>query len=53
MDYSKAKIYKILNDIDDYVYIGATCQTLSMRMAGHRRSCNATKKKHYKLYPRR
>ena len=50
MDYSKAKIYKILNDIDDYVYIGATCQSLSMRMAGHRRSCNATKKKHYKLY---
>ena len=35
-DYSKAKVYKILNDVDDDVYIGSTCQPLSVRMAGHR-----------------
>ena len=50
MDYSKAKVYKILNDIDEDVYVGATCQSLSQRMAGHRRSIRATNKKHYKLY---
>ena len=50
VDYSKAKIYKILNYMDDDVYIGATCQTLSERMAGHRRGKNGKDKKHYKLY---
>ena len=50
MDYSKAKIYKILNNVSDDVYIGSTCQTLSMRMAGHRRSITGKGKKHYKLY---
>ena len=49
MGYSKAKIYKILHDLNDDVYIGATCQTLSMRMAGHRRSITGKSKKHYKL----
>ena len=50
MDYSKAKIYKILNTIDDDVYIGATCQPLSKRMAKHRDCRNGKCKKHYKLY---
>ena len=27
-DYSKGKIYKITNDYNDHVYIGATCDTL-------------------------
>ena len=35
-DYSKSKIYKIINDIDDYVYIGSTTERLSSRMAKHR-----------------
>ena len=52
MDYSKAKIYKILNDIDNDVYIGATCQPLCKRMVNHRSQINATKSKkyNYKLY---
>eukprot|EP00438_Fugacium_kawagutii_P018336 Skav212485 [mRNA] locus=scaffold385:584863:585342:- [translate_table: standard] len=51
LDYSKAKIYQVLNDVDDDVYIGATCQSLSMRMAGHRRTKNLTgKNKNMKLY---
>ena len=50
MDYKNAKIYKILNDIDEYVYIGSTCQPLSKRMSKHRQSYKATRKQHYKLY---
>ena len=50
VDYSKAKIYKVLNDVDDDVYIGATCQALSMRMVGHRKARTSTKHKNYKLY---
>ena len=47
-DYSKGKIYKILNNIDDNVYVGSTVKTLSQRMAQHR---SATKiKQHNKLY---
>ena len=50
VDYSKAKIYKVLNDVDDDVYIGATCQSLSIRMVGHRKARTSTKHKNYKLY---
>eukprot|EP00438_Fugacium_kawagutii_P035570 Skav231951 [mRNA] locus=scaffold6053:118:606:+ [translate_table: standard] len=50
VDYSKAKIYKVLNDLDDDVYIGATCQSLNMRMVGHRKARTSTKHKNYKLY---
>ena len=47
-DYSKGKIYKILNNIDDEIYVGSTIKTLSQRMANHR--CDAKTKPHYKLY---
>ena len=50
MDYKNAKIHKILNDIDEYVYIGSTCQPLSKRMSKHRQSYKATRKQHYNLY---
>ena len=35
-DYSTGKIYKILNNIDDNVYVGSTVDTLGRRMAKHR-----------------
>ena len=37
-DYFKGKIYKVVNDIDDYIYIGSysTVDRLSSRMAKHR-----------------
>jgi molecular chaperone DnaK (HSP70) len=38
-DYQKGKIYKILNTIDDEIYVGSTCETLSQRMARHRATC--------------
>ena len=50
MDYSKAKIYQILNTVNNDVYIGSTCQSLSKRMAKHRGCRNAHYKSHYKLY---
>ena len=50
VDYSKAKIYQILNNVSDDVYIGATCQPLSVRMAGHRVFRTYEKARNYKLY---
>ena len=35
-NYQLGKIYKIVNDVNDKIYIGSTCQTLSSRMGGHR-----------------
>jgi len=35
-DYSKAKIYQILNHIDDDIYVGSTIEPLSVRMGKHR-----------------
>ena len=35
-DYSKGRIYCIRNTINDEIYIGSTCQSLSQRMAQHR-----------------
>jgi hypothetical protein len=41
-NYKCAKIYKIINDIDDEIYIGSTTQTLDNRFKGHLKSveCN-------------
>ena len=50
VDYSKAKIYQILNDVDDDVYIGSTCQPLCKRMTHHRCCINLVKCKEYKIY---
>ena len=47
-DYSKGKIYKILNNIDDEIYVGSTTETLGQRMAKHRRKMKTTPQ--YKLY---
>jgi hypothetical protein len=35
-DYNNAKIYQIVNDFDDMLYIGSTTQTLSGRYSVHR-----------------
>ena len=47
VNYSKAKIYKVLNSVDDEIYVGSTTQTLAKRMGKHRR--NATQR-NTKLY---
>ena len=52
MDYKNSKIYKILNDINDEVYVGSTTQSLSKRMAKHRGDMNTKRslKFKFKLY---
>jgi len=37
-DYKKAKIYTIRSHLTDKIYIGSTCNSLSVRMAQHRAS---------------
>jgi len=36
VDYTKGKIYKLVNDKSDDVYIGSSCQSLAKRIGGHR-----------------
>jgi hypothetical protein len=50
IDFSKGKIYKIVNVEDSEVYVGSTCQPLSRRMGNHRKSCYSKIKKNRKLY---
>ena len=40
--YNKGKIYKIINDLTDDVYVGSTINTLSKRMASHRSDSKRT-----------
>ena len=37
-NYNNSKIYKIINTVNDDLYVGSTVQKLSMRFAEHRRS---------------
>ena len=47
-NYNNGKIYKIVNNIDNMVYIGSTTTKLCYRMAVHR--CNMIKNKNATLY---
>ena len=49
-DYSKGKIYKIFNTIDDDIYVGSTVETLQKRFTRHR--CCSTKQRtqHFRIY---
>ena len=38
IDYSKSKIYKLIDNTNNNVYIGSTCQSLAQRLVGHIRS---------------
>lgn len=35
--YSRGKIYRLVNNVDDEFYIGSTCETLARRKAGHKK----------------
>ena len=35
-DYTNGKIYQVLNNINDKVYVGSTCQKRRQRMDNHR-----------------
>ena len=49
-DYAKGKIYCIRNTLNDDVYIGSTCQTLSQRMALHRHDSIKPNRQNTKIY---
>jgi group I intron endonuclease len=50
-DYTRSKIYKIVNSIDDKIYIGSTTkQRLSSRMGEHRANAKMEKYVNVKLY---
>ena len=48
--YHNAKIYRIVNDFNDQVYIGSTCQTLAKRLHSHRRDYDKTHQYNGRLY---
>ena len=48
--YHNGKIYQIVNDFNDQVYIGSTCQTLAKRLHSHRRDCDKTRQYNGRLY---
>ena len=50
MDYSKSKIYKLYNNIDDEFYIGSTYMKLTKRIAKHRSASSQETFKNQKLY---
>lgn len=41
MDYSKSKVYKIVNDVNDEIYVGSTTLTLKQRLKYHIKRCKA------------
>ena len=49
-DYAKGKIYCIRNTINDDIYIGSTCQSLSQRMTQDRSDFKNEKNQNRKLY---
>lgn len=44
VDYTKGKIYQIVSSQTNEVYVGSTCETLSVRMAKHRCACKRYQK---------
>jgi hypothetical protein len=36
-NYTNGKVYKLVNNVDDLIYIGSTCQSLAKRKGGHKR----------------
>ena len=51
IDYSNGKIYKIINDTSDMVYIGSTCSILRQRFHAHKRIYKSHCDGNYKKVP--
>ena len=49
-DYKNGKIYKILNTIDDSIYIGSTTELLCQRMGKHKYDCKCERNSKRPLY---
>lgn len=47
--YQNGKVYKLVNDVDDKVYVGSTTSTLTKRKSGHKKDAvNQTNRRVYK-----
>lgn len=46
--YERGKIYKLVNTIDDEIYVGSTIRKLNRRFSGHK--CASKKNHNYKVY---
>ena len=49
-DYAKGKVYCVRNTVNDDIYIGSTCQSLSQRMAQHRLDKGRERSKNRRIY---
>lgn len=47
-NYQKGRIYKLINDVDESIYVGSTCHKLKDRLSGHK--CDAKRYSTYKVY---
>jgi hypothetical protein len=49
-NYANAKIYKVVDNTSDRIYIGSTCKTLSGRLCDHRSSYKSDKTKYCTVF---
>ena len=50
VNYSNGKIYKLVNNVDDKVYVGSTCATLRLRKSKHKQRAGDEKYKNMEVY---
>ena len=43
--YNNSKVYKLINDVDDYFYIGSTCSSSAKRLNSHKSNAKKSGKK--------
>lgn len=49
-NFTQGKIYKIVNSVNDKIYVGSTCSKLCKRMVAHRSCANSKRDKDTKFY---
>jgi len=50
VNYENSKIYKLVNNVDDKIYVGSTCGTLRLRKSKHKWELNNNKYPNRKVY---
>jgi len=50
VNYSDGKIYKLVNNVDDKIYVGSTCGTLRLRKSTHKWDAQRKRQKDRKVY---
>eukprot|EP00438_Fugacium_kawagutii_P006806 Skav218534 [mRNA] locus=scaffold2478:389636:390136:+ [translate_table: standard] len=50
-NFQNAKIYCLRNNVDDKIYVGSTCQSLSKRMSYHRSDAKKPNRQNTLIYP--